>query len=218
MELPVVWYTFIVRMRSSVFLINVLVIHYMVTAMASIRIEPPEPFVFAESDGWPRWKRRFVQFLIASGVSEESELRKVSTLLYCLGQDAEDVLVSTNINSEERKKYCDVVKKLHDFFKVRKNVFFERARFNRCSQLDGETVDQYIAVAHNLAENCDYGTLKSELIRDRIVVGVRESALSQRLQLDPDLALENSMRVGTGIFFQAQYFAPSLVCLKEQIK
>ena len=125
----------------------------------------------------------------------ESELRKISTLLYCLGPDAEDVLVSTNINSEERKKYCDVVKKLDDFFKVRRNVIFERARFNQHSQLDGETIDQYIAVLHNLAENCDYGMLKSELIRDRIVVGIRDSALSQRLQLDPDLTLEKAMRV-----------------------
>eukprot|EP00731_Ephydatia_muelleri_P025358 Em0017g441a len=72
---------------------------------------------------------------------------------------------------------------------------FERARFNRRSQLDGETVDQYIAVLHNLAKNCDYGKLKSELIRDRIVVGIRDSALSQRLQLDPDLTLEKAMRV-----------------------
>ncbi|KAL5494299.1 hypothetical protein EMCRGX_G015600 [Ephydatia muelleri] len=163
--------------------------------MAGIRIEPPEPLIFAKPDGLPQWKRRFEQFIIASGVSEESELRKVSTLLYCLGPDAEDVLVSTNINSEERKKYCDVVKKLDDFFKVRRNVIFERARFNRRSQLDGETVDQYIAVLHNLAENCDYGMLKSELIRDRIVVGIRDSALSQRLQLDPDLTLEKAMRV-----------------------
>ena len=68
------------------------------------RIEPPEPFVFAKPDGWPQWKRRFEQFIIASGVSEECELRKVSTLLYCLGPDAEDFLVSTNVNSEERKK------------------------------------------------------------------------------------------------------------------
>ena len=81
-------------------------------------------------------------------------------LLYCLGPDAEDVLVSTNINSEERKKFCDVVKKHDDFLKVRRNV---RARFNRRSQLDGETVDQYIAVLHNLAENCDYGMLSLNL-------------------------------------------------------
>ena len=80
-------------------------------------------------------------------------------LLYCLGPDAEDVLVETNINSEERKKYCDVEKKLDDFYKVKRNVVFERVRFNRRSQLDGETVDQYIVALHNLAENCDYGML-----------------------------------------------------------
>ena len=80
------------------------------------------------------------------------------------------------------------MKKRDDFFKVRRNIIFERARFNRRSQLDGETVDQYIVhtSVHNLAENCDYGMLKSEHIRDRLVVGIRDSALSQRLQLDPD--------------------------------
>ncbi len=33
----------------------------------------------------------------------ESELRQVSTLLYCLGEEASDVLTSTNITEEDRK-------------------------------------------------------------------------------------------------------------------
>ena len=55
---------------------------------------------------------------------------------------------------------------------VRKNVIFERAKFNRRYQLAGETADQFIASLYSLAENCNYAALKDEMIRDRLVVGI----------------------------------------------
>ena len=37
---------------------------------------------------------------------------------------------------------------------------------------------------YNLAEHCNCGDLKSEMIRDHHVVGIQDLALSERLQLD----------------------------------
>ena len=34
---------------------------------------------------------------------------------------------------------------------------------------------------YNLAANCDYGALESKMIRDRLVVGIRDSSLSEQL-------------------------------------
>ena len=34
--------------------------------------------------------------------------------------------------------------------------------------------------------------MKDELIRDRLVVGIRDLALSERLQLEPDLTLDKA--------------------------
>ena len=42
---------------------------------------------------------------------------------------------------------------------------------------------------YELADNCDYGDLRDEMIRDRIVVGIRDTNLSERLQLDSGLTL-----------------------------
>ena len=54
-------------------------------------------------------------------------------------------------------------------------MIFERARFNRRYQREGETVDTYIMhELYKLTENCDYGALQAEMIRDRIVVGIRD--------------------------------------------
>ena len=162
--------------------------------MASIQLKPPEPFNFAKPDEWPRWKSRFEQFRSASGLSEEDDKRQVSTLLYCLGQDADDVLRSTAITADERKKYDTVVGKFDTFFKVRKNVIYERACFNRRNQRKDESVEQYIAVLHRLVETCEYGDLTKEMLRDRLVVGICDTKLSAQLQMDSALNLETAMK------------------------
>ena len=110
--------------------------------MASIQLKPPQPFDFSKPDEWPRWKRRYEQYRHASGLAAEDDMRQVSTLLYCLGQEADDVLSATGISEEDRQKYDKVMEKLEDHFKVRKNVIFEHACFNRRNQRKGETVEQ----------------------------------------------------------------------------
>ena len=57
-------------------------------------------------------------------------------------------------------------------------------------QQEGETVDEFITDLFRLVENCKYGDLQDELVRDRIVVGLRDSELSEKLQLTSDLTLE----------------------------
>ncbi len=122
--------------------------------MAHIQLTPPEPFNFKVPDDWPRWKRRFEQFRVASGLSAEGALKQVNTLLYCLGEEADAVLTSTHATEDDRKSYETVMEKFNNFFDVRKNVIFERARFNRRNQWDGESLEQYITELYTLADNC----------------------------------------------------------------
>lgn len=66
-------------------------------------------------------------------------------------------------------------------------MIFERAKFNRRCQGNTESAEQFITSLYNLAEDCAYGDLKDEMIWDRIVVGIRDRALSEKIQMDPDL-------------------------------
>jgi hypothetical protein len=119
----------------------------------------PATFNFSNPDEWKRWrrwKRRFEQYRCASGLDKE---RQVSTLLYCLGEEGEAVLISTNATEEERKSYETAIGKFDSYFKVRKNVIYVIARFNRRNQLQGESAEQYIMELYKLAETCDYGNL-----------------------------------------------------------
>ena len=54
------------------------------------------------------------------------------------------MLSLTNITEANRKKYDQVVKKFNDFFKVRRNTVFERAKFNQHNQMEGKSVEQHL--------------------------------------------------------------------------
>ena len=132
----------------------------------------PTAFPFDTPDHWPKWKCHFEQYRLVSGLSKESEERQVNTLLYYLGEEAEDILTSTNISDDDRKQYDMVMEKFDRFFRVRKNVIIEHVKFNKHAQLLDEPAEQLIASLYNLAADCNFGDLRNELIRDRIVVGI----------------------------------------------
>ena len=119
---------------------------------------------------------------------DQDAKKQVSTFLYCLGEQAETVLSSTSITEEQRKLYDAVIGKFDSFFKVTRNVI-EQAQFNRHFQREGESAEQFIVELYNL-EFCNYEDLASEMIHDRLVVGIRDCHLSEHLQLDSELTLK----------------------------
>ena len=150
-------------------------------------------FDFSRQEEWPKWSRRFERFRQASGLSKEEEESQINTLIYAMGDQADDILHSFNLTTTQLNQYHTVKTRFDEHFVVRRNTIFERARFNRCRQEDGETVDTFITALHAMAEHCDYGTLRDEMIRDRIVVGLLDAKLSEKLQLDAELTLTKAV-------------------------
>ena len=94
-----------------------------------------------------------------------------------MGETDEDVLTLTDISEDDRKKFDSVITKFDSFFKVRKNVIIECACFNYCSQEDSELAEEFITSLYQHVENCEYGALQDQMIRDCIVVRTRHQAL-----------------------------------------
>ena len=130
-----------------------------ILTMSEIRLQPPGPFNFCDPDDWPHWKRWFQQFRVVSGLAEVDASKQISTLLYCLSEEAEAVLSSTNMTADDRRKYDRILAKFDEYFQVRKNVIYERARFNRRNQ---KSAEEYIVALYNLADYCDYGDKKED--------------------------------------------------------
>lgn len=160
---------------------------------ASYQVAPPEQFVFSRPREWPKWIRRFERFRSASGLSEKSQEVQVNTLIYSMGDEADDILRSFELTEAQTKEYATVKGKFESHFVKRRNVIFERAKFNMRKQEENEPVDAFITDLYVLVEHCSDGNLHDEMIRDRLVVGLRNAKLSERLQLDAELTLDKAV-------------------------
>ena len=161
--------------------------------MASYQVSPLESFKFSKPEEWPKWIRRFERFRVASGLDTKSDEMQINTLIYSMGDEADDILGSFRLSEEEGKTFDVVRARFENFFVKKRNVIYERARFNLRRQEEGESVASFINDLYALAEHCGYGELHDEMIRDRLVVGIHDKKLSEKLQLDADLTLEKAV-------------------------
>ncbi|GBM57652.1 hypothetical protein AVEN_225026-1 [Araneus ventricosus] len=156
--------------------------------MAALHINPLENFTFSTPSNWSKWKTRLERYWIASGLSTKTGNEQVNSLLYIMGEQAEDIFSSFGLSETEQDDFDIVLNKFNDHF-VKKNTIFECVQFNKRVQPDGESVNTFITALYTLAEHCEYGVLHNKLIRDRIVVGIHDKNPSEKLQLDADLIL-----------------------------
>ena len=146
------------------------------------------------AENWKDWKMAWEHYSLASGLREKPEEVQVSTLLTIIGPEARKVFSTFSwANAGDSKKMGDVLAKLEEYCCPRQNVPFERYKFNMRQQAVGETFDHYVTELRQLAGKCAFETITTdELLRDRIVFGIIDSHVRERLLWEDKLTLKRS--------------------------
>ena len=108
------------------------------SANPSYQIAPPSEMDFSKPEEWAKWIRRFERFRQASGLSTKAETDQVNTLVYSMGDEADDILQSLSLNDEDSATFNGVKAKFDAYFIGSRNVIYERAKFNQRKQMTGE--------------------------------------------------------------------------------
>ena len=99
------------------------------------------------------------------------------------------------IKYKERKDIDVVLEKLEVFCVGETNEIYERYQFNNRDQDSGESIDSHVASLRTLAKTCNYGSLLDSLIRDRLVVGIRDNGTRKRLLQEAKLTLNKCIDI-----------------------
>ena len=131
-----------------------------------------------------------MNYEVASRLVKQSKEERTATLLTCLGPDTLEIVDGRSFASEDEHKDIDIViERLEAFCLGETKEIYERYQFNKRDQESGESVDSFVAALHTLAKTCNYGSLLDSLIRDRIVVGIRDNGTRKRLLQESKLTL-----------------------------
>ena len=130
-------------------------------------------------------------FEIASRLNQQNNQVRVATFITCIGSDALEVYNGLPFESEEEKQVMSKVLELMERHCIgQTNVIYERYCFNNRNQENGESFDAYLTALKALAKTCSFGSLTDELIRDRIVCGIRDTGTRKKLLQEAGLTLQ----------------------------
>ena len=161
------------------------------------KFNPPKEFSFIPAE-WDEWRQRFTRYRIASKLRDDQEEVQVNSLIYSMGIQAESIFKSFTFENEGDKLiYSKVLAQFDAYFNMNKNAIHQRALFQECRQSAGETVEQFIRRMYELTETCEYkgDGLREEMIRDRLVVGIKDKTVSQLLQIKKNLTLAQAIEI-----------------------
>ena len=98
--------------------------------------------------------------------------------------------LQSGLGEEEVGVYNAVKQAFEEYFSPRRYIIYERAKFFRRVQAEGESVEQFIRALNESADRCEFPDRATQ-IRDRIVVGMRDQTVSREMQrMDIDLLTE----------------------------
>ena len=163
------------------------------------KFPPPETFDFSKPVAWPEWRDRFLRFRLATKLFNEDGGVQVSALIYAMGREA-DKIFSTFVFSQpaegeadDRDNFDVVLTMFNNHFIPKRNVIHERSKFYGRNQMHGESVEQFLRALRELSATCDFADKEDESVRDRLVLGLLDTEVSQKLQLDETLTLKTAI-------------------------
>ena len=131
----------------------------------------------------------------ATNLSEKSTEIRTATLLSCIGIEGFELCKCLDFAEEEdRQKIDKVLDRLERHSVGEVNETFERFKFNQRNQEASELIDAYVSAIRVLVKSCNFAALEESLLRDGIVMGIRDDATRKKLlqtrQLDLKLTID----------------------------
>ena len=146
---------------------------------------------------WKTFRRIWESYEIATHLNKQGSSLRVATLLSCIGSDVLDIFDGLSFDTEaDRQDITKVLEKLEAYCIGETNETYERYVFNTRDQQQGESFDSYLSALRSLIKTCgNFGTLQDNLIRDRVVQGIRENSTRKKLLAESKLTLEKCISI-----------------------
>ena len=143
---------------------------------------------------WKKWIQIWKAYEIVTGLDKQPSTLRVATFITCIGPDALEIHTGLPFQSHDDRQNIGKLLELWQNYCIGKtNVIYERYNFNNLLQEPDESIDAYTTALPTLAKTCEFGSLKEDLIRDRLVCGIRDNSMRKKLLQEPKLTLDKCL-------------------------
>ncbi|KAK8788142.1 hypothetical protein V5799_022084 [Amblyomma americanum] len=149
---------------------------------------------YDNKEPWSSYTERLDAFFKANGIEDDDKKKWV--FLSTVGTSTYATLRSllAPVKPKE-KKFTELMAILNSHFSPAPSEIAESYRFHTRVQLENESVAVFVAELRQMAEHCNFGTALNRMLRDRLVCGIRDRAVQQRLLVEKSLTLDKALEI-----------------------
>ena len=128
------------------------------------------------------WKsfKQHVQFMFDGPLKKKDEEEKCAYLMLWVGEKGRSLFQTWKLSADQRKKLDNYYTGFEAYVKPTSNTIYNRYKFQSKVQNPDETFEQFVTELQLLVKDCEYDK-SDEMVRDRIVTGVRNSKIRAKL-------------------------------------
>ena len=142
------------------------------------------------------WQYRWEDFVQLSNLESKCRATQMAVLRTCLSDETLKVVMNLNLPAAARDNTVEVIKALRVHAHGQLNVVMERRNFNLRNQQEGEAFDDFYTDIKELAKTCEFcDKCQSSLIRDRIVVGLRDADTVEHLLVEKNVSIDKAVEL-----------------------
>ena len=147
----------------------------------------------SSQEDWASYTKRLQQYFAANDIAEDKQ--KPILLSACRIATYRLIKNLTAPANPADKSFAQLVKLVGDHHSPKPSVIVERFRFNTRIRQQGESVVNFIAELRHLTRYCEFGSVLNDMLRDRLVRGIENSHIQQRLLSEPNLTLDKAVEI-----------------------
>ena len=146
---------------------------------------------------WKRFRRQWENYAVATRLNKEDPEFQKAVFLATIGEDALDIFEGFRFENEDDDKNVNkIIEKFQEFCVGETHEAYEAYQFHCRRQEISENMDAFVTALRKLAKNCNFGQQEDRMIRDQIIVGIRDDSLRKKMLEDKKLDLDKCLCLG----------------------
>ena len=162
-------------------------------------LKPPDKLTLGchVQESWRLFRQRWETYSILTNVASKPREVQVALFLHCLDDDALRAYNGLSFTSEECERTVpEILDKFHEYAIGHVNETYERFLFNQRVQKETEPFEIFISDLRRLLKSCNFcSNCSDSLLRDRIVIGIRDNDTQKEMLKTQNLSLTHAIDI-----------------------
>lgn len=169
----------------------------MATNDAVSGIKPPDNLQTDsdKSTSWKKWLQQFEWYATAIQLNKKPAEVQAATFMAVIGPDAIEIYNSFNLSDADKNNLQIIKDRFKEYFAPKTNISFERYIFFKIEQNEDELFNEFLTRIKTQASKCEFGNLLDEMLKDKIVFGIKSNQVREKLLTEDNLDLTKATTI-----------------------